>query len=200
MSFKQYFEEKFAFTGSGANAIRGEKWIKAQGDELWTYGFVYNLKDKSVEPHPTESLADLPDEYFITHDIYSITLEKTLPKNSSSPIHEIAKAYPKEIKQEPYFWISFESYDWGSKAISNQSPRSRRPARKILQTVISALDLIVKPQDNVCFSAAESDQSRVSLYMLLARQYAEHVGKKVITKVFKTDDPSSSGEVYFFIQ
>jgi len=198
VSFKQYFEEKFAFTGSGSQAIKGEKWATTDGN-WWTYGFVYNIEDKTVGPHPG-SLADLPDEYFVSHDIYSITLEKTFPKDPNSPIHDIAKLYPDVVKQEPYFWTSFESYDWGSKAISNQSPQSRRPARLILQTVIAALDLKVKPSDNICFSAARNDNSRVSLYKLLSSQYAKIHGKQVITKEYKTNSDESEPEVYFFVQ
>ena len=198
MTFQQYFEEKFAFTGSGSQAIKGEEWQQTP-DNGWVYGFVYNVKDKTVESHPG-SLADLPDEYFVTHDIYSITLQKTLSKDPYSPIHDIAKKHPNIVKPEPYFWTSFESYDWGSKAISSQSPSSRRPARLILQTVISALDLKVKPSDNICFSAAQNDVSRVSLYTLLANQYAKMHGKQVITKAYKTDSEESEPEVYFFVQ
>ncbi len=197
MNFKQYFEEKFAFTGSSANAIKGEKWIKS--GPLATYGFVYNIKDKTVGPHP-ESLDDLSDEYFVENDIYSITLEKTLAKDSGSPIHTISRQYPDLVKKEPYFWISFESYDWGSQAISNKSPLSRRPAKLILQTVIAALDLEVKPSDNICFSAAKNDTSRVSLYSVLANQYAKQHGKQVFTKEFKTESTESEPEIYFFVQ
>jgi hypothetical protein len=198
VTFQQYFEEKFAFTGSGSKAIEGEKWATTDGS-WWTYGFVYNVKDKTVGPHPG-SLADLPDEYFVTHDVYSITLEKTYSKDPSSPIHNIAKSYPDIVKTEPYFWTSFESYDWGSKSISSQSPQSRRPARLILQTVIAALDLKVKPSDNICFSAAQNDTSRVSLYKVLANQYADQHGKQVITKSYKTNSEDSEPEVYFFVQ
>ena len=197
MTFQQYFEEKFTFTGSKSKAVEGERWNKE--GSWWTYGFVYNIKDKTVGPHPG-SLADLPDEYFVTHDIYSITLERTSPKDPNSPIYNIAKSYPDIVKPEPYFWTSFESYDWGSKAISAQSSALRRPAKLILQTVIAALDLELKPQDNICFSAAQKDTSRVSLYKLLANQYARQHGKQVITKPYKIDSEDSEPEVYFFVQ
>lgn len=179
MSFKHYFEEKFSFTGSKSLAKGIDfDWQSSPGvPGLFVGGFSYNFADKTIENYP--DLTSTPDEYFITHDLYSITLQDIT--KGDNPLEGFIKKYPNILKEEPYYWISFESYEWGSRTASVASKVARN-AKLIIQTVISALDQKLKPSDNICFSADANDQSRNSLYTLLARMYANSTKKEVVTQ------------------
>lgn len=176
MNFKQYFEEKFAFTGS-KDLTKGIDFGWQSSSSVLGIsvgGFSYNFKDKTIENYP--DLTDTPEEYFITHDLYSITLQDIT--KGDNPLEGFIERYPNALKGGPYYWISFESYEWGSRTVSVASKVARN-ARLIIQTVISALDQKLNPSDNVCFSADANDESRNSLYSLLARKYAKSTNKEV---------------------
>jgi hypothetical protein len=179
VSFKQHFEEKFAFTGSSSlSKDINFSWQNNDGiPGIWVGGFAYNFNDKAIENYP--DLSSTPDEYFITHDLYSITLQDI--SKGDNPLEGFTKKYPNALKEGQYYWISFESYEYGSRTASVASKVARN-ARLIIQTVISALDQKLKPSDNVCFSADANDESRNSLYSLLARKYAKSTNKEVLTQ------------------
>jgi len=180
VSFKRYFEEKFAFTGSKKLSKSLDlTWQEVQTG-IWLCGFAYNASTQTVESSP-ESLGDLPDEYFVSHDLYTITLQDINASNSfDDPLIGFRKKYSNLLKKkENYFWISFESYEWGSRNSSATSGIVRNP-KLILQTVISAIDKKLKPTDNICFSADVNDRSRNLLYARLSNQYAKQVGKQTI--------------------
>jgi len=176
VSFKQYFEERFSFTGSKslAKGIDFDWQSSPNVPGTFVGGFSYNFENKAIENYP--DLSSTPDEYFITHDLYSITLQDIT--KGDNPLEGFLQKYPKAIKKEPYYWISFESYEWGSRTASIASKVARN-ARLIIQTVISALDQKLKPSDNICFSADANDESRNSLYLLLAKRYARSTNKNV---------------------
>lgn len=178
MTFKQYFEEKFAFTGS-KNLARGVdlSWQEADGD-TWVCGFSYNFKTKVIEDYP--DISSTPDEYFVDHDLYSVTLQRLLD-DENNPLKGFLQKYPNALKDGTYYWISFESYEWGSRTASTLT-KVPRNARLILQTVVAALDQKLTPSDNICFSADANDRSRNSLYSHLARDYAKSTNKEVVTQ------------------
>ena len=178
MNFKQYFEERFSFTGSKSLSKDIDfGWQTSDSiPGLLVGGFSYNFEDKTIEKYP--DLSNTPDEYFISHDLYTITLQDISKDN---PLEGFLKKYPNVLKEGSYYWISFESYEWGSRTASVASKVARN-ARFILQTVISALDQKLKPSDNICFSADATDESRNSLYSKLARIYANSTNKQVFTQ------------------
>lgn len=177
MSFKQYFEERFSFTGSKslAKGINFDWQSSPNVPGTFVGGFSYNLEDKTIENYP--DLSSTPDEYFITHDLYSITLQDI--SKGDNPIEGFLKTHPGVLKKGVYYWISYESYEWGSRKVSSES-KIPRNAKLILQTVISALDEFgLKQTDNLCFTADAEDRSRNLVYKHISNNYANSTNKKV---------------------
>lgn len=172
-SFKKLFLEKFDFTKVEQDVV----W-NSVGNNTWMTSFNYNIESDSFDQEGT-------------NDVYYITVQLVnKPKSFSSPLSDFNKAFPGVITDEPYFWIDFESKDWGTATISKQD--KRRNARAIINKVVSTIVSKVPMSANLCFTASSDQRSRVSLYKVLSKTVAEQFHKKVDSEEFE-------GEVYFLI-
>lgn len=172
-SFKKLFLEKIDFE----KAEQEISW-NSVGDKTWMTSFNYNIESNSFDSEGTG------DVYYITVQLIED------PKSFSSPLSELAEKFPNLIKDESYFWVDFESKDWGTATISKQA--KRRNAMDIIRKVISVVVSKVPVEANICFTASSDQGSKVSLYSVLSRKFAEHFSKSTNSEEFE-------GEVYFLI-
>jgi hypothetical protein len=171
--FKKLFLEEFKYAKSEQEIV----W-KTVGEDTWMTSFNYNIETNSFDSEGTS-------------DVYYITVQLLQnPKSFSSPLSEFDEAFPRIVKDEPYFWIDFESKDWGTATISKQERRRNAPA--IIRKVISVVANKVPADANMCFTASSDQESRVSLYNALSKKFAEYFNKSADSHEFE-------GEVYFFI-
>lgn len=178
MVFKHYFQEKFNFDKfSLPFAI---KWIQI-APTIWRTAFGYNNDLKAVDSGTTEK-----------SDVYDVSAEYIEdPYSIESAIADVAHDNQNKIKHEPYWWIDFESRQWGTETTSRMG-KTQRNARIILKTVIAILSEKIPASDNISFTSGANQPSKISLYGSLAKALAKEYGKNV-------DQILQEDQVYFFI-
>jgi hypothetical protein len=178
MAFKQFFFEKFDFKKTSLPFSVDWKQISPN---IWRTSFAYDDATGSVS-------ADLKKK----NDTYDVNAEYIKdPYGMESALADVAHEYVNHIKQEPYWWIDFESRAFGTETSSKEGAAARN-ARLILKTVIGILAEKIQAGDNISFTSGADQQSKISLYTLLANLLAKEYGKKV--NVLPHEE-----EVYFFV-
>jgi hypothetical protein len=178
MAFKHFFQEKFNF--EKFSLPFAVKWIQI-APTIWRTSFGYDNDSKTVGSGINQK-----------SDVYDVTAEYIGdPYSMESAIADVAHDNQNKIKHEPYWWIDFESREWGTGTTSRigETPRN---ARIILKTVIAILAEKVPIGDNISFTSGIDQPSKISLYSLLANTLAKQYGKTV--EEIQQDD-----QLYFFI-
>lgn len=178
MVFKHFFQEKFNFDKFSLPFI--VKWSQI-APTIWRTSFDYDNDSKAVGIGMKQK-----------SDIYDVTAEYIKdPYSMESALADVAHDNQNKIKQEPYWWIDFESREWGTGTTSRigETPRN---ARIILKTVMAILSEKVSVGDNISFTSGTDQPSKISLYRLLANALANQYGKTV-------EEVSQEDQLYFFI-
>jgi hypothetical protein len=178
MNFKQFFTEKFNF--NKLSAPFQVKWHQA-APNIWRSSFAYDEAEGNVSSIVNKK-----------NDVYDVNVEYIVnPYDKNSPLADVSDSNSSIVKQEPYWWIDFESRVWGTSTSSNMGA-SIKNARLILKTVISILAEKIPVGDNISFTSGADQVSKISLYTLLANTLAKQHGKHVNVIPYEE-------EVYFFV-
>jgi hypothetical protein len=178
MAFKQFFFEKFDFKKP---SIPFSVVWKQISPNIWRTSFAYDDTTGTVNTKLKRG-----------NDTYDVNAEYIKdPYSMESALADVAHEYDNLIKQEPYWWIDFESRNWGTET-SSKGGATVRNARLILKTVIGILAEKIQVGDNISFTSGADQQSKISLYTLLANLLAKEYGKKVDVLPYEE-------EVYFFV-
>lgn len=178
MRFKHFFQERFDF--NKLSLPFSVKWAQI-APTIWRTSFDYDDESKivGVGLKQKTDVYDVNAEYI--EDPYSI----------ESALAEVAHNNQNKIKQEPYWWIDFESREWGTGTSSRKGETSRN-ARAILKAVMGILSDKISIGDNISFTSGIDQPSKISLYSLLANTLAKQYGKTV-------DTIQEEDQFYFFI-
>jgi hypothetical protein len=177
MAFKQFFAEKFDFKKPSLPFSVDWKQISPN---IWRTTFAYD--DAGVVSAQLKKNSD-------AYDVNAEYIED--PYGMESALADVAHEYVGRIKSEPYWWIDFESRNWGTETSSKEGATARN-ARLILKTVIGILAEKIPVGDNISFTSGASQQSKISLYTLLANLLAKEYNKKVDVLPYEE-------EIYFFV-
>lgn len=178
MAFKQFFSEKFDF--KKPSLPFSVNW-KQVSPNIWRTTFAYDEATGTVNTKLKKG-----------NDAYDVNAEYIEdPYSMESALADVAHEYVNHIKQEPYWWIDFESRSFGTETSSKEGAAARN-ARLILKTVIGILAEKIPIGDNISFTSGADQQSKISLYTLLANLLAKEYGKKVDVLPYEE-------EVYFFV-
>lgn len=178
MNFKQFFTERFNF--NKLSAPFQVKWHQVSSN-IWRSSFAYD-----------ETVGTVSSDVKKKNDVYDVNAEYIEnPYDENSSLADVSDSNSSIVKQEPYWWIDFESRVWGTSTSSNLGA-SIKNARLILKTVISILAEKIPIGDNISFTSGADQVSKISLYTLLANTLAKQHGKHVNVIPYEE-------EVYFFV-
>jgi hypothetical protein len=183
MNFKSFFEEKINLEIEPKKDAIWNR-IGSKKEQNWQTSFTYDLDSHRIHFNPSEEIKN-KDIYYVNVLLIPDPLAPT------SNLQDLAESYPNLIKNEPYWWMDFESVAHGTETVSSGETKPRR-ATSIFNTVISLLSSKIPKGSNLSFTSDKNQASKISLYTLLANLVSRKFGKTL-------DTVTHEDEVYFLI-
>lgn len=183
MNFKSFFAEKINLEMEPKKDIAWNR-IGTKKEQNWQTSFIYDLDTHQIHFNPSEEIKN-KDTYYVNVSLIPDPLAPT------SNLQGLAESYPNLIKNEPYWWMDFESVAHGTETVSSGETKPRK-ATSIFNTVISLLSSKIPKGSNLSFTSDKNQTSKISLYTLLGNLVARKFGKTL-------DTVTHEDEVYFLI-